>query len=298
MAAPFELKSLVAFVRVAEMGNISHAAIALGLTQSSLSRTIASLERSLGAALFRRTGRGVQLSEAGDRVLALARSVVVGCEQIRAEARPRMGGALSGVVTIALPPSIMRDVAAELYHEVRERHPGVTLRMLEGFSTQLEQWVAEGRADFAMLGRYRKTDVAGAEIVLESPLVLTGVDLPGQGPIRFRDVARLPLLLPAAPNALRMALEHAARRMRLRLNVVAETDSLDAQKAILLRDACFTVVSRETVRREVASGELKARPIVQPRLLRHLVLVPTPQRPLGHAAREVARIAGGLVARR
>jgi len=297
MPIPFELRSLQAFVKVAEVGNISHAAIALGLTQSTLSRTIAALERAVGASLFRRTGRGVQLSEAGEAILGLARNVVVSCEQILAEAGHR-GSVLAGVVTIALPPSVMRDVAAELYHEVRERHPGVTLRMLEAFSPQLEHWLADGRADLAMLSRYRESDVTAGEVVVESQLVVAGVNVTGSGPMKFRDVARLPLLLPAAPNALRMALEHAARRMRVRLNVVAEADSLEAQRAILLRDACFTVVSRETVRREVESGELRARAIVQPRLPRYLVLAATTQRPLGRAAREVAAIARRLVARR
>jgi LysR family nitrogen assimilation transcriptional regulator len=297
MSIPFDLRALEAFVRVAEMGNISHAAIGLGLTQSSLSRTIAGLERAVGTSLFRRTGRGVQLSEAGEAILGLARNVVVSCEQIRSEVGQR-GSELSGVVTLALPPSVMRDVAAELYHEVRERHPGVTLRMLEGFSPQLENWLADGRADIAVLSRYRKSDVPAGEVVVESQMVLAGVKVPGTGPVRFRDVARLPLLLPAAPNVLRMALEQAARRMRVRLNVVAEADSLEAQRAILLRDACFTVVSRETVRREVERGELRTRPIVQPRLPRFLVLATTTQRPLGRAAREVATITGRLVARR
>lgn len=291
-----QIKSLDAFVRVAELGNISHAAIDLGVTQSSLSRMIAGLERALGASLFHRTGRGVQLSEAGVAVLGLARNVVLGAEQIRAEVR-HLGSHPSGVVTIALPPSVMRDIAAGLYQEVRERHPAITLRMLEGFSTQLEQWLGDGRADFAMLSRYRRTDVGDAQIVLESQLVFAGVKSTGKGPIRFRDVARRPLLLPAAPNALRMALEHAARLLRLKLNVVAEADSLEAQKAILRQGECFTVVSRETARREVASGELHARTIVQPQVPRFLVLAATTQRPLSRAAREVAATARRLAAR-
>lgn len=297
MAGNFELRALQAFVRVAELGNISHAAVALGITQSALSRTIAGLERDLGASLFRRTGRGVQLSESGSAILGLARNVVVSCEQIRAEASHR-GSVVSGAVTLALPPSVMRDVAAELYHEVRERHPNVTLRMLEGFSPQLEHWLSDGRADLAMLSRYRKGEVGHARVVVESQLVLVGVTPTGGKSIRFREAARLPLLLPSAPNALRMALEHTARRLRLTLNVVAEADSLVAQRAILLRDACYTILSRETMRREVARGEFQSVPIVEPKLSRYLVLASTTQRPQSRAAREVAAIASRLVAKR
>jgi len=292
-----ELRALKAFVKVVELGNISHAAIALGLTQSSLSRTVAGLEKCLGTTLFYRTGRGVQITETGEAIVARARSIVVTAEQISAEVRD-FGKAPSGVVTIALPPSVMREVAADLYHEVRERQPGIRLRMLEGFSNQIEEWLNDGRADVAMLSRYRKTDAAREPVLVESHLVFVGVaPVNKRKTIRFREAARLPLVLPASPNALRIALEDTARRLRVKLNVIAEADSLEAQRAILEREGCYTVVSRETAVKAVAQGQMHSRKLVEPHMPRLLVMATTSQRPLSRAGREVAAIARRLVAR-
>src|SRR5438445_6067734 len=145
-ARAMDLKQLRAFVKVAEFGNISQAAISLGLTQSSLSRIVAGLERELGGALFHRTGRGVTLTEIGEAALARARGIVVNSEQLVAEIRD-INQAPSGTVTLALLPSLMRSIVGDLFEEVRRTHPRVTLRMLEGFSGQIEEWLADGRAD-------------------------------------------------------------------------------------------------------------------------------------------------------
>lgn len=295
--AEMELKALRAFVKVAEVGNISHAALALGLTQSSLSRIVAALERQVGAALFYRTGRGVKLTEAGDAVIARAHSIVINAEQLQADVRD-FGHAPSGVVTLALLPSVTREMAGDLYQEVRKHHPEITLRMIEGFSNQIEEWLSDGRADIGMLSRYRGSIGAGEEVISRSHLVLVGVKaINDRKSIRFRELARVPLVLPASPNGLRIAVNEAARRLRLRLNVVAEADSLEAQRAIIQGEECFAVLGFDTVAKDVAKGLLHSRTIVEPQLPRLLVMVTTTQRPLSRAAREVAALARRLAQR-
>lgn len=54
------------FLRIAEQGSITGAAASLGIAQPALSRQIRLLEEDLGVALFRRTRRGVQLTEEGN----------------------------------------------------------------------------------------------------------------------------------------------------------------------------------------------------------------------------------------
>ncbi|HYC37234.1 MAG TPA: LysR family transcriptional regulator [Usitatibacter sp.] len=295
--AQIELKALRAFVKVAEMGNISHAAMALGLTQSSLSRIVAGFERQLGTALFHRTGRGVQLTEAGDAVMARARNIVVNAEQLQADIHD-FGQAPSGVVTLALLPSLMRDMAGDLYEVVRKKHPGITLRMLEGFSNQVEEWLSDGRADVGVLSRYRGALGAGEEVISSSHLVLVGArPVNDRKTIRFRDLARIPLVLPASPNGLRIAVNDVARRLRLRLDVLAEADSLEAQKAIVRREECFAVLGSDAVAGEAARGTLHARTIVEPQLPRLLVMATTTQRPLSRATREVAAFVKRLAMR-
>ena len=58
------------FLRIAEEGSITRAAGVLGIAQPALSRQLQLLEEDLGVALFRRTRRGVELTEPGERLRA------------------------------------------------------------------------------------------------------------------------------------------------------------------------------------------------------------------------------------
>lgn len=299
MAQAPDIKALRAFVKVAELGNISHAALALGLTQSSLSRIVSALEKTLGGTLFYRTGRGVRLTEVGEAALPRARSIVINLDQLTTEVRD-FSFAPSGTVTVALLPALLREIAGQLYEEVHRTHPAITLRMLEGFSGQIEEWLADGRADVGLLSRYKGTRAVGERVLTTSQLALVAAPGPAgrRRTVRFRELARQPLVLPAMPNALRMALEEQARRERIALRVVAEADSLEAQKAIIRRQDCRAVLGLDTVRNDVAKGLLRAWKIVDPMMPRLLVMSTTTQRPLSRATREVARIAARLAAPR
>jgi LysR family nitrogen assimilation transcriptional regulator len=291
-----ELKDLRAFVRVAEFANISQAAVSLGLTQSSVSRIIAALERDFGSPLFYRTGRGVALTETGQAALPKARSILVSSDQLIVDIRD-FGQAPSGVVTVALLPWMMHNIAGDLFDEVRRTYPGITLRMIEGFSGRNEEWLADGRADIALIGRYRRTGSRGEEVLISSHLSLVGPrSRNAEHPtITFRELAKVPLVLPSTPHGLRVAVNAMARSKRIKMNVVAEADSFEAQKAIVSRQGCFMVLSPETGERELASGVFQAREIVDPNMPRLVVMSTTTHRPLSRAAREVAGIVRRLV---
>jgi len=292
-----DIKALRAFVEVAQFRNISLAAISLGITQPSLSRIIGALETEFGGTLFHRTGRGVSLTPLGEAALPRARGLLAESEQLRADMR-ELGRSPAGNVTLAMLPSLMRAIAGDLYEEVHRSYPGVRLRMLEGFGNQIEEWLADGRTDIALLSRYRVRKDDHGEVITTSNLMLVGRPEPvrGRGTVKFSRLAGLPLVLPAPPNGLRIAVEDTARHLHFKPQVVVEADSLEAQKAIVSRGGCYAVLSPQTVQREVAAGLLQARPIVDPMLPRLVVMLTTTRHPLGRAAREVGHIARRLMA--
>src|SRR4051794_39756330 len=71
-----ELRQLRAFVAVVDHGTFTDAAAVLGMTQASVSRSVAGLERALGVRMLRRTTREVSLTVAGSRVLGPARRML------------------------------------------------------------------------------------------------------------------------------------------------------------------------------------------------------------------------------
>lgn len=291
-----ELNTLRVMIKVAEVGNISQAAIALGLTQPTVSRTIATLEKEFGGPLFYRTGRGVTLTEIGEAALPRARAIVANSEQLAADMRDLVKSP-SGVVTVAMLPSQVQNLAGELFDQVRKVFPNVRLRLLEGFSSQIEEWLSDGRADIALLSRYQEDLAGGEEVLHKSHLMLVGIAGTGRKneTVAFNELPNIPLVLPAYPNGLRIAVDSTARRQHVKLRIVAEADSLLAQKKIIHREGCYAVLSAQTVDKETRQGVFEARRIINPTLPRIIVMATTTQRPLSRAAREVARIVRQLV---
>ena len=72
---PLDWSALRDFLAVSETGSLSRAALKLGVSQPTLTRRMAALEERLRAELFRRTPRGIELTEAGESVLSAARQM-------------------------------------------------------------------------------------------------------------------------------------------------------------------------------------------------------------------------------
>jgi len=287
MQRDIDLKDFRALIRVADAGSITQASVSLGLTQSFLSRVITRLERQLGSPLFYRTGRGVALTDLGEEVVPRARNLVLGCDQLIADVREH-GREPAGLVTLALMPALTGAVAEPLFDALRREHGAITLRMLEGFSANISTWLAEGRADIGLVSRYGKASQRD-EVLSVSDLMLVcpaGRSAAGRT-VRFQELAKMALVLPAPPNGTRLAIDRVARRLGVRLHIVVEADSLEAQRALVARQGCATITDPKTFAKEVASGQFEARTISNPRIERSVVISTTTHRPMSRASREV-----------
>ena len=286
------------FARVADEGSITNAARALNTTQSAVSRQVAALEKELGAPLFHRTGRGVVLTNFGQRIAARVRAILAELEQMSIEASAQAGIPIGDVV-IGLLATIGPWVAARLHNEVQRQCPKVRLQIVDGFSGELDAAVEEGRLDMALLFRYavERKDPGRAIALLHSYLVgPRGDQLTRSSTIEFSRLSRLPLVLPRVPNGLRLALDHFAAAEGIELAVAIEASSVPIQLAIVAETSnrTYGVASHYAVADEVRRGELQAARIVSPGIDRTLALVQSSKRPHTLAAREVARLIAGI----
>ena len=76
MKPELELRHLRVFLAVAQLGGHTRAARSLGVSQSTVSETLSSLERALGTPLFRKSARGSTLTPTGEALLPLARDIL------------------------------------------------------------------------------------------------------------------------------------------------------------------------------------------------------------------------------
>ncbi len=110
-------------------------------------------EAEWGDRLFERTGRGVVLSEFGRRVMPQVELLLAQSARLRDEIKDS-AGVPSGVVRIGVLSSMARQLVARLFESLRARAPGVRLHFTEGFSGQLDEQLASGRLDIAVISRY------------------------------------------------------------------------------------------------------------------------------------------------
>lgn len=289
-----------AFVAIGELGSLTRAALFLDSNQSLLSRQLNALERECGARLFNRTGRGVQLSDAGARLFPQVKALLADAEhferEIRGEARE-----LIGMVRLGVLPSIGLPLVGRLFGEVRRRFPSVHLKVLEGSSGQLEEWLADARVDIAILYRYGASLPEGERLLaaVESWLVAPAGDaLTSAAEVDFRSLHELPFILPGAPNGLRTALDALARQHHISLAPVIEADSLPLQKALVAEDGLYTVLPMHAVWSEVNDGRLQAARIVNPGLQRAVAMATAkakgPSRAVQAVASQLVHIVGEM----
>ncbi|MBZ9894532.1 MULTISPECIES: LysR family transcriptional regulator [unclassified Mesorhizobium] len=139
------LQQLAMFVRTVETGSFSKVAREFGLSQPSVSRTVAALEERLGVKLLTRTTRELSLTDAGEALLSRAREALAGIEE--AESAARGADQLSGILRVALPATYGVRQIVPLLHGFLERHPLLKVDLM--MSDRYENLVAEG-ADMAL----------------------------------------------------------------------------------------------------------------------------------------------------
>jgi LysR family transcriptional regulator, nitrogen assimilation regulatory protein len=279
-----DLKQLEYFVRVAELGSFTRAAIALDVAQPALSRQVRLLEVELRQNLLIRNGRGAAPTEAGKLLLEHGRGILHQVERAREELG-RVRGGLAGRVAIGLPPSVAKAMAVPLIREFRRHMPDATLSISEGLSVGMHESLASGRLDIALL--YNATPAPGIELtpLLEEPLFLvqrhSGKAAAAARPraIALRDVATVPLVIPSRPNAIRMLVESEMAKLGCVPNVALEIDGVGAILDLVEDGAGSAILSSNAVKTSVRPTAFSLRPIGSPPLRSKLSTAVSSQRP-------------------
>lgn len=278
------------FAKVAELGSLSRASAALDIPQSVVSRHIAQLEEESGSRLFRRTGRGVVLTELGERIYPRIKTMMLAGEQLADDIRSSRGIPM-GEVRLGVLPSTVSILAGPLFALSKERFPEVQLHITEGSSSQLEEWLKEGRLDISLLLREENTARPDEPVLTKLPLLLIvprGHQLSFRETIKFSEVLKLPLVLPSNPHPMRTRLEALARQQGVTLKIGAEADSIHLQHEIAAYGGGFAITAGQLSHPE--RERLATLHIVDPVLSRSVVLGTTLHRPSTHALREVSKM--------
>ena len=284
------------FVEVVECGNVTRASEVLHVAQPAVSQQIRNLEGELGMLLLERSAQGVTPTAAGRTLHRHALQILREADRTRdllvqdAE-NPR------GKVAVGFPSSTARLIGIPLARAVRDRYPGIVLELIEMPSADLQAAVASGRADLAIVVDAVQMHGIRTEHLLSEALYLIAwpaFDLPS-GPIGVAELARMPMILPSAPNSIRTRVEWALREHGLACNVLFEASSTALLFAGVMAGLGVTVLPWSAAHVELDERRLKLARVDHRGFRRELSLCSRDTALHSHAAVKVEAVVVELV---
>jgi DNA-binding transcriptional LysR family regulator len=245
------LQQLTYFLAAAEHSSFSAAAESLHMAQPSLSEQIRRLEAELGVPLFARTGRRLELTEAGrlllpqaERTLEAARAAAESVREVR--------DVTGGTVTFGTFGSAHHYLLGGLVEEFRARHPSVRLRVVGQNSAEVADAVRDGHLEAGLV--VLPVDDRGLDVravMREELLYISANPRRAEEPMTIERLAGAPLILYdarwAAEDPMRRQLRERAQRAGVKLEPIIEVEYMTAALDLTVRGLGDTVADRAIV---------------------------------------------------
>lgn len=289
-----DLPSLDLLVSVSELGSISAAAAAHGVSQPAASMRLRSLERALRIQLLERSTRGAGLTPAGlatvewaSRVLADMRALLAGTAVLRADRGSHLRLAASLTVAEYLLPRWLHLLGAQA--------PGTKVSLEMGNTAHVADLVGHGEVDLGFIeGPRPPGHLRSKELLSDELLIVVGTSHPWSRrhrPLTPRQLAATPLVLREPGSGTRDVLAEALKSRGLQVTPAIELGSTTAIKAATISGTGPAVVSALAVQPELRDGRLVVVKCEGLRLQRTLRAIWAPSRSLAFAAALLLSIA-------
>lgn len=269
-----DVRRLGYFMRIAEDGSLTKAAAVLRIAQPALSRQMRLLEEELGVPLFNRTARGMRLTGEGAALRASVagplRELELALQNIRS-----FPFAAEANIAIGLPTGLADILAHPLVRRIGQEFPNIKLRIVEGLTGSLIDWLSRGVVDFVLLEQEAHHDQLQQHKLAALPLVLAGAPaspLPPNHPVTFTEAAKLPLVLPSHHLGLRAVINDAAMWGQVKLNIRLEADSARLTKTLLRDGMGYTIIPACYCKPETDGGGLQIWPLTAPALTLDIII--------------------------
>ena len=245
------------FWAVARDGNLTRTAAALRVSQSALSAQIRLLEEQLGEPLFNRTGRRLELSEAGHLALGYADDIFAASGDLLAALTKRDR---DGIFRVGAVATLSRNFQESCIKPLLDQ-PGVRLRVESGRLEDLLERLADHALDIILTNRPVRREAGRpwrCRRLARQPVSIVGH--PRTRRLRFPDGLRgepTRMILPGPNSAIRVEFDALCEQLGLTIDPIAEVDDM-ATMRLLARDIdALALIPSVVVREELRSGALR-----------------------------------------
>lgn len=230
-----ELRNLLTFIQVAELGSFTKAAEALGYSQSTVSFQIKQLEEELGCSLFDRINHTVNLTERGMELISYAHQVRALTDEFKEGLDKERE--ISGRVHIVAPDSVCEEMINSRYIDFHNKFPSVSIKFTTGDSAVMLNMLDHNEADIIITldSRIFNTDyVVASEMRLPIHFVANASSpFAGRKGLSIRDIINEPFILTEHGQGYRRVFERELAKNGLEISPVLEIGRTDIITSII-----------------------------------------------------------------
>lgn len=224
-----ELRNLITFIHIAELGSFTKAAEHLGYSQSTVSFQIKQLEKELGCLLFDRINHTISLTERGHELVSYAHGVRTLMDEFKESLTKEEE--LSGSIHIVTPDSICDNMINAHYIDFHKKHPAISIRFSTGDSALMLNMLDHNEADLIItLDRrlYNKDYIIANEEPLSMHFVASADSkFANRKGLSVKDIISEPFILTEYGQGYRRVLDRELAKMSLEITPFLEIGRTD-----------------------------------------------------------------------
>ena len=254
-----QLRNLITFIHVAELGSFTKAADQLGYTQSTVSFQIKQLEEELDCLLFERINHTITLTECGQDLVYYAHQIRALTDEFKEKHSKE--DQLAGHIRIVTPDSVCEDMVNSHYIDFHSKYPLISIQFATGDTAMLLDMLDHNEADIIItLDRhcYNKDYVIAKEEQLSMHFVTNvGSKFAGKQELSIRDISGEPFVLTEHGQGYRRVLDRELAKKHMEITPVLEIGRTDMITSILTQSNMISFLPDFATKHLVDAGVLR-----------------------------------------
>ena len=233
-----ELRNLITFIHVAELGSFTKAAEQLGYSQSTISFQIKQLEDELGCLLFERINHTITLTERGHELVSYAHQVRALTEDFKENLSKKEEP--DGYIHIVTPDSVCEEMISAHYKDFHKRYPSIVIRFSTGDTSDMLNMIDHNEADVIITLDHRlfnKDYVIAKEQQLPMHFVAASTSKYANAKgLSIKDIATEPFVLTEYGQGYRRVFDRELAKRSIEITPVLEIGRTDIITSVLVEN--------------------------------------------------------------
>lgn len=253
-----ELRNLITFTHVAELGSFTKAAEQLGYSQSTISFQIKQLEEELGCLLFERINHTISLTERGHELVSYAHQVRALTDEFKENLNKEEE--LSGHIHIVTPDSVCDDMITTNYIDFHNKFPNISIKFTTADTLVMFDMLDHNEADIIITldtHSYNKDYVIAKEEQLSMHFVASSNSkFAGKKNLKIKDIINEPFILTEYGQGYRRVLDKELAKRSLEITPILEIGRTDMITSLVAKGDMISFLPDFVTKEYIDSGEL------------------------------------------